>query len=217
MATKAAKPGIRHKYVRKSAISVEIERFCSPRVPLSLCHDVVIAVEPLDGHSMRHATFIADQQVELAPLQLNSNQVRVRGSERDSHGRPRELLGTGDQSYSQHSRHVVAASNRKGTVRTQGIERRRTLDHSFKVLEREMEGDSQLHRAWGQNHASPALRRDQQRIVKHIAEACELSRESRLADVQSLRGLGHVRLLDEGVERDQKIKVGPSEIDHADT
>src|SRR6516162_10113057 len=52
----------------------------SPRVPLSLCHDVVIVVEPLDGHSMRHATFIADQQVELAPLQLNSNQVWVRGS-----------------------------------------------------------------------------------------------------------------------------------------
>jgi hypothetical protein len=46
-----------------------------------------------------------------------------------------------------------------------------------------MEGKFQLQSAWGQNHTSPALRRDQQGVVKQIAKPCELGRESRLADI----------------------------------
>jgi hypothetical protein len=63
-----------------------------------------------------------------------------------------------------------------------------------------MEWKLQLQSTRGRNHTSPSLRRDQQGVVKQIAKPGELSRESRLADVQSFGGFSDVRFFDEGVE-----------------
>jgi len=170
-----------------------------------------------DFHVARHITFISNQQVYLAALKLGGDQVRVRSSERYSHARPRDLVGTLGQPHAQHDREMVARRDREGSVRGQGIESRRTLDDGFEVLERDMQRRPQLQGARGRNHPASGRRRHQQRVMKEIAKAGELGGERRLAEIQPRRRSGHVRFVDKRIERDEEIEVGPFEIDHVYT
>lgn len=110
-----------------------------------------------------------------------------------------------DQRQADHGGGVVAGGDMKHLLMRERIKLRPMADHARQRLQQGRQFGVQLQTARGGHHATTALRRYQQGIIKAQPQARQLRRECGLAEVQTRGGTRDIAFFQQGIQRHQQV------------